>query len=288
MRTKYILSTVAARTDIGLVRNNNEDNFLLSDLNANLILESPCSLERSPNENQLLFIVSDGMGGYQNGELASKLTIRAIQAELIQLSQTSNPTTRLQKAIEEANRIVWEKSQTYTQLHMGATATVLLIEGDNAYIAEVGDSRAYIIRGRRIKQLTKDQTASQLCVDSGLLTPEEAISDVNRHILLQAVGSQELLQVPLTSIQLKYGDIFLLCSDGLFSKLRTDEMKNIIRQCNSLDAAATSLIEKAKQYGGEDNITVLLVKFEGNALEINKRDEPITNKVRILSSFTIN
>jgi hypothetical protein len=141
------------------------------------------------------------------------------------------------------------------------------------------------LREGRIKQLTTDQTMVQMLVDSGVLTPEAAAVSRNRNVLLQAVGTQEFLQTAVTAIKLQANDIFLLCSDGLSGKLQANEMNAIVEQSSSLHTAAQALIDAAKERGGDDNITVILAKFEGNGLQAKALAEALTTQIRILSRF---
>jgi serine/threonine protein phosphatase PrpC/CRP-like cAMP-binding protein len=238
------------------------------------------------DNNNLLLIVSDGMGAYEGGEVASRLTVRTIKTHLPQLSRRLSPQSRLEAAIEEANSIVWSRRKMdKLRSSMGATVTVALIEKNVAYIAEVGDTRAYVLRGDRIKLLTTDQTVIQVLIDSGALTPEMAEKSAHKNVLLQSVGSQELLQIAVSSLQLQVGDILLLCSDGLHGKLKDDEIKNVVRQYAFLNEAAEALIQEAKARGGEDNITAVLAKFEGDGLQSNVKMRTITESLRVISRY---
>jgi PPM family protein phosphatase len=285
MSSGIISTTIVGLTDVGLVRKNNEDMYVMAEPDTGSVLSNG-RLEKLHPNNNLLLVVSDGMGGHEGGEVASQLTIDTIKAELSKLPKQLSPQSRLETAIEEANRTVWLERKANTKLSkMGATATVMLIESDHAYIAEVGDSRAYILRDGRIKQLTTDQTMVQMMVEAGALTPEAAAVNKNRNILLQAVGTHEFLQIAVTQIQIQAGDTFLLCSDGLSGKLQANEMKEIIQKSGGLEAAGNALIDMAKQRGGEDNITLILAKCEGSGLKAKVRAETLTKSIQVLAKF---
>ncbi|MBL8152338.1 MAG: serine/threonine-protein phosphatase, partial [Blastocatellia bacterium] len=162
---------------------------------------------------------------------------------------------------------------------------VMMLERDKAYIAEVGDSRAYIIRDGRIKQLTTDQTMVQMLVDYGAISPEDAAKSSNKNVLLQAIGNQEFLQVAVTSINIQANDLFLLCSDGLSGKVQAKEIKEIVVKSPSLEAASTEMIELAKRRGGEDNITVVIARVEGNGLKAKAQAETLTKQIQVLSKY---
>lgn len=285
MTQGIITTTVVGITDIGLVRRNNEDCLLISDPYTGHYLSENCQHSYPTEYNRLLIAVSDGMGGAEGGEIASKLTTYMMQSELPRLPRKLSPQSRLSAAIEEANHIVREERKADARLHaMGATITAVLIERDMAYIAEIGDSRAYIMRGGRIKQLTTDQTMIQVMLDSGLITPQAAANSANRNILLQAIGAQEYLQVAVNAIELRQNDLFLICSDGLSGKITTDDMTEIINSDKSLDLIAKEMIELAKQRGGEDNISVILTHVSGDGLK-NHSQETLSRAIKILSRF---
>lgn len=287
MSANNITTTIVGLTDVGLVRQNNEDMFIMVEPDSSSVLDNNYKLVRPLERNGLLLVVSDGMGGYEGGEVASLLTVGAIKQELSKLPMQLSPISRLEAAVEEANRVVWQERKVNKQLReMGATATAVLIEQDIAYVAEVGDSRAYIMRDGRIKQLTTDQTMVQMLIDSGAMTPEAAAQSKNRNILLQAIGSQEFLQIAVTSIQLQAEDIILLCSDGLSGKMQASEMKKVVDEHDSLHKAGNALIQIAKDRGGEDNITLVLAKFEGPGLKTRIRaGVTLTKQIKVLARY---
>lgn len=285
MNDDVIITTVVGITDTGLVRSNNEDCLLISDPYTGQYLGENTQLTYPAADNRLLVAVSDGMGGAEGGEIASKLTTYMMQSELPRLPRRISPQSRLTAAIEEANAIVRQERKVDPRLHaMGATITAVLIERDIAYIAEIGDSRAYIMRNGRIKQLTTDQTMIQVMLDSGLISPQAAATSNNRNILLQAIGAQEYLQIAVNAIELKRHDLLLICSDGLSGKLSADDMANILKKGQSLDVTAKEMVDLAKERGGEDNISVILVYIDGNGLRPHTQ-ETLSRAIRVLSRF---
>ncbi len=281
----FVTSTVVGLTDVGLVREHNEDAFIIGYPKTGQRLADRCRVTLPNETNSLLLAVSDGMGGAKAGEIASLMTVNSLISELPKLPKILSPHSRLEAAIEASNYAVWHKQQQDRSLAgMGATVTCILIEKDWAYISEVGDSRAYIIRDKTMQQLTNDQTIIQFLLDNQAITPETAATSVHKNMLLQAIGQQEYLQVACSSMQLRQKDIFLLCSDGLSGKLSTSEMYGLITESNSLDIAVHRLINMAKERGGEDNITVVLAQFDGEGLQTNQ-PESFNESIRVHSRF---
>jgi protein phosphatase len=169
---------------------------------------------------------------------------------------------------------------------MGATITAALIEKNVAYIAEVGDSRGYIIHSGRIKQVTTDQSLVGLLVERGMMSPEQAETAPGRNIILQSLGCQAEIKVAVSSLELTAGDYLLLCSDGLSGKVKSDEILSFVQNCgDSLDNACKQMIDLAKQRGGEDNITVILAKFEGDSLRPPEFVARLTTHIEVLAAF---
>ncbi|MCS6884011.1 MAG: Stp1/IreP family PP2C-type Ser/Thr phosphatase [Acidobacteriota bacterium] len=279
--------TLTAISDIGLVRANNEDAYVIVDPAEAKVYDSPSSTIVQPLKQQrLLLVVSDGMGGAEGGEIASKLTVETIRDYFPKLSKRLSPQSRLEASVEEANSVVWEYAKTDPNLEgMGATVTVAYIESGVAYVAEVGDSRCYIIRGNRIKQITKDQTMAQVMIDAGALRPETAARSPMKNMLLQAIGDDEYLQVAVSSLRLCSGDILLLCTDGLHGKVKDEEIKNVVNNSANLETAARTLVQFAKQRGGDDNITLVIAKFEGSSLFKPDMISTITDTMTTISRF---
>ena len=167
---------------------------------------------------------------------------------------------------------------------MGATLTAVLIHGNRAYVAEVGDSRAYVLRGSLFVQLSHDQSAVQLLLDAGTLTREEAETFPYRNVILQAIGMKPSVVVALNRFTLRRGDRILLCSDGLSGPVKDDEMRSILTAAPTLDAACATLIDLANSRGGEDNITVVLAEMNGESLPELTGEERVS--LETLTAFT--
>jgi protein phosphatase len=156
---------------------------------------------------------------------------------------------------------------------MGATLTGAAIKGDKLDLVQVGDSRAYVIRGAQIRLATKDQSLVQQLVDVGQISEEEAETHMFRNVILQALGAQTELTPATARIQIRQGDMVLLCSDGLSGKLRNEEIRQIVADSISdLEAACSLLVAAANERGGEDNITVVLARFTGDELQAAMED----------------
>ena len=243
----------SARTDPGPVRENNEDNFHV-------------------DVDQGLFVVADGMGGHASGEVASEIAVSTV-VDLL-LEEDDPDETRLSVAAESdvervRERIRYTMNQASQRIRreslanpvhsgMGTTLVVLLIEGGQAYLGHVGDSRAYLFRDGRIERLTRDHTVVQQEIDAGRLTPELARIVPHKNILTQSVGYHGPVEPDTLSQPVRPNDIFLLCSDGLTDPLDDDHLERIIAS-TPLDDLAEVLVQKAIEHGTEDNVTVVVV-----------------------------
>lgn len=285
MTERIIIADMAAITDVGMVRKNNEDNYIIADLTAGSSIPGRYRVSYPLGRNAFLLIVSDGMGGAEFGELASEITVLAIKDALMRLPRHISAYDRLIAAVEEANNIVWNEGNNNPALKgMGATVTAALIEGDQVFIAEVGDSRAYLIRQSNIKQVTTDQSFVAQLIERGLIKPEDAIQHPRKNVILQSIGSQEIVQVAVSMFQLKQGDILLLCSDGLSNLITAAEML-FFNEALEPFSACQKLVDVAKQRGGHDNITVIVGRFEGNGLGISQQAKGLTGLLQTLSVY---
>ncbi|AFY61533.1 Stp1/IreP family PP2C-type Ser/Thr phosphatase [Synechococcus sp. PCC 6312] len=230
-------------TDTGLVRKNNQDSFWLDDPQGRF------------------FIVADGMGGYIGGEVASQLAVEKISQHLEKnlAHQPFDPVQTLKDAFFAANQaILAEQLNQAEQSDMGTTAVVLLLDGERAWCAHVGDSRIYHWRDNKLAQVTEDHTWIAQAVRLGTLSLEQARHHPWRHVLSQCLGREDLMTVDIEPIQVQAGDRFLLCSDGLTEEL-TEELLEIYVSDPNQAEAAKNLVDAAKDSGGRDNITVVLV-----------------------------
>ncbi len=259
--------TVYGKTDIGLVRKENEDAFVVADLTRGTLVEGDLTRVALGPRGALL-AVSDGMGGHQAGEVASALVLRSL-LESLKSRAAESAEGALQAAVECANRDVWQAAKEPGRDGMGATLTALLIEVvDDAWvqIAEVGDSRAYLLRAGQLVQLTHDQSYVQVMVDAGVMTREEAESAPMKNVILQAMGQKPAVTVALGRLALRQRDCLIVCSDGLSNKVSPADIRHAILTSPRLDLACDALVELAKRAGGEDNITVLLAGVSGPML----------------------
>jgi protein phosphatase len=253
-------------TDIGRRRQTNEDAFLLTDLSGDAS-NAPLLNTNQIGERGALLIVADGMGGTEAGEVASALAVSTLHDGL-QLGEVQQAASeQLRQMTERANACIRQHAQRSSQLDgMGTTLTAALVRDGIAYLAQIGDSRAYLIRGQSIRQLTKDQSYVQRMVDDGLLSPEEAARHPYRNVIMQALGVESDIKVALTAIALQRNDYLLLCSDGLSGYVTSEEMLQIVQGADSPAYACRLLTEVANARGGEDNITVIVAQFAGDGL----------------------
>ncbi|MEA2206833.1 MAG: family protein phosphatase [Blastocatellia bacterium] len=282
-----------AQSDIGRVRRGNEDNFLVLDLSTTTTWTgsggeaSPVELHRvDPGNAGVVLVVSDGMGGALAGDVASRMAVDSVREILVgdgsEKSNGCNPSLSLVDCLREAtiyaNLEIHKKSLQDSRCSgMGATFTGAAIKGDTLDLVQVGDSRAYVIRGSQIRLATKDQSLVQQLVDVGQISEEEAETHMFRNVILQALGAQTDLTPATARMRIRQGDMLLLCSDGLSGKLRADDIQRIVADTgDDLSEACSRLIQEANDRGGEDNITVILARFSGNDLK-----EATTEKITI-------
>lgn len=238
---------VFAKTDIGKAREINQDYYYI------------------PTEEGKfdLFILADGMGGYNGGEIASKLAVesakRYIESNFEQIEHTKELIIGLIKsAIEYANMVVYEKSKEIKELEgMGTTIDICLIYNNRIYIGHIGDSRIYRVRDNLIRKLTKDHSYVQKLIEDGTITREEAITHPKKNMLMKALGCTPYVEPDLKIRRFETGDILLMCSDGLTNMVKDEEMQVVLE--NNPENAPERLVEMANQAGGYDNITVITI-----------------------------
>jgi len=258
------------RTDVGQVREHNEDNFIVADLTKESrgLMESDRMQLVGPRGT--LLGVCDGMGGAAAGEVASQLAVDIIYQRMAigdPPADHDELAARLVHAIEAAGlRIFSEAKLDRTRRGMGTTATIAALVDDHLFLGQVGDSRAYLLRGDRLVQVTRDQSLVNQLIEAGQLTEEEAETFEHNNIILQALGTADTVQVDLTYVHLRRGDTLMLCSDGLSGMVRNDEIREVLRNVEDPLEACKSLTDRANQAGGHDNITVVVAKFDGTSL----------------------
>ncbi len=235
---------VSSRTDIGLVRSNNEDGYLA--------------------QPPRLFVVADGMGGHAAGETASEMAVETIR--MAELRGDLIEAIDLAAAIEAANAAIYRRAQAEAALQgMGTTATAVLLEGANVFWAHVGDSRLYHFSQQGCRQVTTDHTLVGEMVRNGSLTPVEAKSHPRRNLLTRAVGTAEKILVEQGCFSLRPEEYLLLCTDGLTGVVSEDEFNEILQdRQKSLEAKADRLLELAKAAGAPDNVTFILILSENS------------------------
>lgn len=271
---------VYAKSDVGRVRRGNEDNFLILDLSREQTWsgadgEQPPELSRFDlGERGLVLVVSDGMGGALAGDVASQMAVDSVREVLMgknnEVCEPGLPLVEcLKNATVYANLAIHVRSQEDSRCAgMGATFTGAAIKEEFLDLVQVGDSRAYIIRQDQIRLATKDQSLVQQLVDVGQISETEAETHMFRNVILQALGAQSEVTPVTGKIRLRRGDIVLLCSDGLSGKLRAEDIQRIVVELKGdLERTCSALIEEANNRGGEDNITVVLARFDGEELE---------------------
>ncbi len=264
------------QSDIGLVRKNNEDSFLIIDFMDPEGAPSSSTRNFVVSEKGSLFMVADGMGGAEAGEVASQMAVESVCRYLRgQRFSTKQAFVKgLKKAIENANRIIHQEGRENPQRSgMGTTLTAAGVFGGELFFAQVGDSRGYLVRNDSIAQMTQDQSLVAQLVASGALSPTKAKVDPRRNVILQALGVQERVDVAVSVVELRRGDWAILCSDGLSGKVDAEEMTAILKESSGLNEACQQMIDLAKQRGGEDNITVIVAKFDGEKLPLPSPDE---------------
>jgi PPM family protein phosphatase len=265
--------SVFGKTDLGRARDHNEDTFLVADLSTgNASLQAAVrSHEVGPRGS--LFMVADGMGGAAAGELASAIAADLIYRHMITAwagDSTQNAARfayRMKEAVELANARIYSYAKEHPEVRgMGTTVTAAGVYESDLYVTQIGDSRAYLVRGSEAIQLTKDQSLMQRLVDAGELTEDEAEQSERRNIILQALGPDPRVKVDLTHQSLRRGDTLIVCSDGLSGLVRREEFAELAREHTDLPALCSALIDLANGRGGPDNITVVTARFEGAGL----------------------
>lgn len=242
--------SVKEGTDVGKVRDHNEDFVLI-----------PVPGEAEHKAKGQLFIVADGMGGYQAGEVASEMAARTV-AQQYYADPSEDPSTRLRNAVQAANAEVHRQAQGNTaHIGMGTTIVATALVGRKAYIASVGDSRAYVIHNGKLDQITQDHSFVGEQVRAGILTKEQARSHPQRNVITRALGSQPTVTVDTFSGELTEGDSLVLCTDGLSGHVPDDAIRETVLQ-HPPDRAVQKLIQMAKDDGGTDNITVIVLHVE--------------------------
>ena len=260
LKSGLSLSNFGSRTDVGKVRDHNEDT---------LFAKHP------------LFAVFDGMGGHAAGEVASEIACEVVSSKLPNITNA----TQLGQAVEEANlAIIDAASNGRGKQGMGTTCTAAILEGENLSIAQVGDSRAYLLHDGKLQQLTRDHSYVAELVEQGQITKDYARVHPMRSKITRALGTDPNMVADLYEINVSSGDRLLLCTDGLYSMITDDDIEHILSQTADPQIAADKLIEEACVWGGHDNVTVIVVDIAGFR-EIKKKK--VARKTKITAMLVI-
>lgn len=241
------LHPYSSRSEVGYVREHNEDSMLVA---------------------PPLFVVCDGMGGHEAGEVASEIAINTIS----RLAPEKLDADGLGRAVEEANLAIIEAADKgIGRQGMGTTCTAAMLEGDRLAIAQVGDSRAYLLHNGSLQQLTRDHSVVADLIESGEITPAEARTHQWRSFITRALGLEPYTQPDLYEIDVEPGDRLMLCSDGLYSMVSDKEIERIMSQASNTQVATDMLIESALEGGGSDNVTVIVADVTGYNLQKSRK-----------------
>jgi PPM family protein phosphatase len=240
------------RTDVGLVRAENQDFAALT---------TPQE-EQARSDSGRLLIVADGMGGHRGGATASRVATETVKARYLENASKDVPTV-LRESLLAANARIFEEAQSNPELRgMGTTTTALAVSGAQGWIAHVGDSRVYRLRDGGIEQLTADHSLVATMMREGLLTPEEAETHPRRNVLQRSMGVAMDVDIDIEGpLELRPGDMFVLCSDGLHGVVKEDEISRIATG-REIESAADELIKRALERGAPDNVTLIVARVE--------------------------
>src|SRR5262245_9302832 len=249
---KAIRVEIFGKTDLGRTRDHNEDKFLVADLTRKAASLQPDVRQHTIGPRGTLLVVADGMGGAAAGEIASEMATDTIYDHLVKTWNAEQEITpqrfayRLKEAVEVANASIHAHAKAHPEVRgMGTTTTAAGVLNDHVYVTQVGDSRAYLIRGGQAHQITKDQSLMQRLVEAGELTEEEAAQSERRNIILQALGPDPKIRVDLTWQELQRGDTLVICSDGLSGQVKREEIGEVVKQAADLDQVCDRLIALA-------------------------------------------
>jgi PPM family protein phosphatase len=261
--------SVAARTDVGMIRSGNEDNYYA---------------DADPYRG--LFIVADGMGGHAAGEVASEMAVQIVARELSSVKDVRRDDVRLlvSRSLTRANTAIYERTLTEIDKQgMGTTVSALLLSHDRYLIGQVGDSRVYLLRDGALRQLTKDHSYVQEQVDAGFLTPEQARYHPYSNVITRCVGAGEHVEPDVYGGEVKAGDLFLVASDGLTGMVDDRRLRDLLTTRLPPDRLVDTLITEANGRGGLDNITAIVVQvisLDDERLDATTAETPVVSTGR--------
>jgi serine/threonine protein phosphatase PrpC len=282
-----VVVQIAGLTDVGRIREHNEDNLLIADLNVRgrdgALFDSTLEVGAAG----LLLAVCDGMGGALAGEVASQMAVDVVHGIVqdgVTPADDDGFAQKLVAAVQEAGARIYLAAKTNRNQHgMGTTATVAGVSGTRVFVGQVGDSRAYLMRRGKLRQITKDQSLVSKLIEAGQLTEDEAESYEHAHIILQALGTSDAVCVDLSFADLRKGDVLMLCSDGLSGLATPQQIREILASGAAPMRCAEQLTDAANDAGGHDNITVVVARFDGELPEANDEDEIQGYQAHVLS-----
>lgn len=237
---------VGAGTDVGRVRQGNEDNFFAE-----------------ADERRGVFVVADGMGGHAAGEVASEMAVQIVARHLLPLQSVRDAGSAdlVNTSLQEANRAIYERMLAETDKQgMGTTASVMVLSDQGYLIGQIGDSRIYLLRDGALTQITKDHSYVQEQVDAGLLTPEQARYHPYSNVITRCVGASDEVEADIYTGEARVGDVFLLCSDGLTGMVDDRRLQQLLLARSGPGRIVDALIAEANVRGGLDNITAIVVQ----------------------------
>ncbi|HYK01160.1 MAG TPA: Stp1/IreP family PP2C-type Ser/Thr phosphatase [Thermoanaerobaculia bacterium] len=269
---RHLVVRAVLRTDVGLVRSENQDFGTYT---------TP-SEEKDSHAAGRLLVVADGMGGHRGGATASRIAGETVKAQFLG-SETVDIATSLREALARANARIYSEAQSNPDLRgMGTTTSALAVRGEHGWLAHVGDSRIYLVRGDTIRQLTEDHSLVATMVREGLLTPQEAEVHPRRNVLQRSMGVADDVEIDVRGpFQLQEGDTFILCSDGLHGLVKEQELKEIAQ--GTIDEAADEFLRKALERGAPDNVTVIVARVERSDVDSDALDETLKDTQKLVA-----
>ena len=263
-----MIAEIFGISNVGLIRHDNQDSFLIANLETGDIATMSAPSLVSVHTAPFILVVADGVGGAASGALASSIATETILSELhrwwhkVPKRTPESIEAAMKRGIDIANKAIYEKANTSPEHHgMGTTTTLALVLDGEAFIAQVGDSRAYLVRKGAARQLTKDQSFVQRLIDAGRMTAKEAAQSEHRNIILQALGPEEKVVTDFYRVKLENGDFLVLCSDGLSNQVSAEEIGRITRGVGRPEEICEALIEEAMHTGAPDNVTVVTARL---------------------------
>jgi PPM family protein phosphatase len=263
--------TIGMITDVGQVRTVDEDSILAADLSFGI---------NSENEKFLLLAVADGMGGHAKGEEASKIALNTLTKSVIpELFEEKSFTELLENGIKNANQEILDyTSKNPESSGMGTTAVCALVKGNDVHLANVGDSRAYVISNDEIRRVTKDHSYVQALIDEGKITEEEAREHPQKNVITKAVGIMESVEPDTMKLTLDNDESLLLCCDGVIAHLPDEDIHKIICDADDPQNACQQIVDLANERGGTDNISLIILSPKNEDETTDESPTIINNK----------